>query len=56
VLAVEERHQVEEQDGQQRHLLGEAGGIAQPHEPLAVVLDGKGLEGPEPRPVHVVPA
>ncbi|MGH7315622.1 MAG: hypothetical protein ACREJS_05110 [Candidatus Rokuibacteriota bacterium] len=50
VVAVEERDQVQERRGEHRDLIGEAGGIPEGHAALPFVLDGKRLEGSEPRP------
>ena len=48
VLAVEERDQVEQRERKHRHLVGEPRGIAERDPALAVLLDGKRIEHPEP--------
>ena len=49
MLPVEERNQVQQAGREHRDLIGEAGGIPEGDASLPFVLDGKGLEGPEPR-------
>jgi hypothetical protein len=49
MLPVEERHQVQQDGREHGDLIGEAGGIPEGDAALPFVLDGKGLEGPEPR-------
>ena len=48
VLAVEERHHVEERHGQGHDLIGEAARIPQGDEPLAILLDRERLQVAEP--------
>ncbi len=49
VLAVEQRHELEERTGEQHDGRRVPGRIAQRDHPLALVLDGKRLHHPEPR-------
>jgi hypothetical protein len=49
MLAVEERDEIEQGRGEQRDLVGEAGGVTQGDTALPFVLHGEGLEGAEPR-------
>ena len=51
-LAVEERDDVEGGNGEEDDLLGEARRVAEPDEPLAVLLDREGFERPEPRAIR----
>ena len=51
VLAVEERDEVEQRKREHDDLISEARGIPERHQPLAVLLDGEGLEHPKSRPV-----
>src|SRR6185503_19010662 len=47
MLAVEQRDQIEERPGQDRDLVGEAGGIPQGDAALPLVLDREGLDSPQ---------
>ena len=49
MLPVEERDEVQQGGREHRDLVGEARGIPEGDAALPFVLDGKGLEGPEPR-------
>jgi hypothetical protein len=49
VLAVEERHDLQQGHGQHRHRRREAGGIAQREIALPLVIDGECLDRAQPR-------
>ena len=52
VLAVEEGDEIQKGNGEQRDLIGEAAGIPEPDQALAVLLHGKGLERAQSGPLH----
>src|SRR5438034_4465 len=52
VLAVEEGDEIQKGNGEQRDLIGEAAGIPEPDQALAVLLHGKVLERAQSGPLH----
>jgi hypothetical protein len=51
MLAVEERHDLEQDARQEEDGVGVTRGVAEGDAPPAFVLDGKGVDPPEPREV-----
>jgi hypothetical protein len=51
VLAVEERHDIEQSGGKESDLLGEAARVAESDDTLSFLLDRKCVEDPQPWPL-----